>query len=264
MKFLSVNLESNPLALRIFNALYAIAIAWQIFNDFDSVNNSITHNCSYTFSVLPISSQVLTGVLLFCIIVASLGFRITNWFWLLASGIYFILFKEFLDCQAGSEKVYRAWNHALPFWSMLTLGFQNLWDSKKTIFLIKFLLLFSYFAGGLAKVRHGFTWANGRTLQYYFLQRHADLDTPLAIPIIINIKLAITLSWALLIGELLILLAFFNKKIEYFFVISFFIFQIICWQVIKLKWMPYYGWNYLIYLSLIFAWAYRIKASPKK
>lgn len=171
--------------------------------------------------------------------------------WILTATLFFIFFHDFLVCQAGPEKVYMAWNHAMVFWVFLVLGVRKTIGTTRAIFLIKFYLLFSYFAGGVAKIKHGGEWMNGYTLQYYFLQRHIDLDTPLAWNLVANLSVSKIVSYIIVLSELLIPIAFLNKKIEWVFVVGCFIFQGICWYTMKLNWMNYYGWTYLIYASIL-------------
>lgn len=264
MKLNLKNYQDKDLVLLVFTFIYALGIFVQLCLDYNFNVKPLSLMCGPITSSLNWSPQVLYWLLLGFLVASPFVQKKICWIWAITACVYFICIRDFLVCQAGPEKAYMAWNHAIVFWIFCALSFQKILGSQKTIFLIKFFLIFSYFAGGLAKIRHGLDWMNGWTLQFYFLQRHIDLDTPLAWALVSNFTLSKVLSYLVVVTELLVPLAFINKKLEWFFVVSFFIFQIICWQVLKLKWMNYYGWSYLIYVSIAAVAAARYFESKSK
>lgn len=256
MKSTTQNSQNNELILLVFSWLYAFAIFSELYRDLRFHMSSINLTCGTLTSSLNVDPTFLYNILLALIPLSLLMQKKISSGFTVCAVLFLICMRDFIICQSGPENIYTAWNHAVVFWVLLALGFKNYLGTEKTITLIKFLLLFSYFAGGIAKIRHGFEWMNGWTLQYYFLQRHIDLDAPLAWSMVSNINVAKALSWLVVLPELLVPLAFFNKRLEWLFVFSFFIFQIICWYVLKLKWMHYYGWTYLIYFSIFLVWIF--------
>ena len=256
MRSLTQNLSNDQLILKVFSFLYAIAIFIQLSWDRVFILNN-----------LPTNEMGLNPLWLFYFLCASLLInpflpKSFSWIWLLSALLFFILINQFLYTQAGPEKAYRAWNHAIVFWTFIILGFQKTLGAPRTVFLLKFFLIFSYFAGRVAKIRHGFDWTNGWTLQYYFLQRHIDLNTPEGWWLVSDLTRAQLLSWLILLVELATPLVFINKRIEYCFVGFYFIFQILCWWLMKLKFMNYYGWSYLIYASILLV--YLLKPTKKQ
>lgn len=264
MKLRLKNYQDNDLILLIFTFIYALGIFVQLYLDFNFNVKTISSMCGPLTSTLNLNPQTLYYLLLGCLVLSPFVQKKFVWIWGITACIYFVCIRDFLVCQVGPEKAYMAWNHAIVFWILSALRFQKILGSQKTVFLIKFFLIFSYFAGGVAKIRHGLDWMNGWTLQYYFLQRHIDLDTPMAWALVSNLTISKALSYLVVVTELLVPLAFINKKLEWFFVVSFFIFQIICWQVLKLQWMNYYGWAYLIYVSVAMVAVLRYFESKKQ
>jgi hypothetical protein len=251
------NYQSNELILLLFSWLYSAAIFWELHRDTAFHMNSINPSCGIMTASLGVHPNGIYYLLLALIPLSLLLQHRFAWLWGVCAALYFICLRDFVICQSGPERIYMAWNHAIVFWVFLAMSTQKILGAAKTVTLIKFLLLISYFAGGIAKVRHGLEWMNGWTLQYYFLQRHIDLNTPLAVEMVSNLQTAKILSWLVVLPEILVPLAFLNKRLEWVFVISFFIFQIICWYVLKLKWMHYYGWTYLIYFSMVLVWLFQ-------
>lgn len=101
-----------------------------------------------------------------------------------------------VGCDRGVERAYTASNHAIVWQNLFILACApgvNRWNlmnwGKEMHFLpsprwpvelLKFNLMFAYFAGGVVKVRGGLDWMNGYTLQYHLLDRHLSLDIPMA------------------------------------------------------------------------------------
>ena len=244
MNLITLNYQSDRLILRTFTFLYSAALFLQFFLD--------------RFFILH-TAPSYDGLFIFlCITLLINPFLNTkwSWWWITTTIAYCLLGSHFLFLMTDSNLTVGGINMAMPFWVFLTLSAQKWLGPSRTVFLIKFLLLFSYFAGGVAKIRHGFDWMNGWTLQYYFLARHMDLNTPEGWWLFSDLTRAKLLSIVIVTAELLTPLAFFNRKIEWFFVIFYFSFQIACWWLMKLKFMNYYGWSYLIYVAIALVFIY--------
>lgn len=249
-----LNYPNDHLILRLFSVLYAVAIGLQLYWD--------RH---FILGYLPSSYNGIYFFLAVTLVINPFLKSKFSWTWLLTTSVYFILIYDFLKIQTGGDLYFGGSNFAMPFWVLLVLSAQKWLGPSRTIFLIKFLLLFSYFAAGVAKIRHGFDWMNGWTLQHYFLSRHMDLNIPEGWWLVENLTRAKILSWLLVVVELATPLAFFNRKLEWAFVIFYFSFQIACYHLMKLKFMNYYGWSYIIYLSIILIFLYeRSKAKSIK
>ncbi len=120
--------------------------------------------------------------------------------------------------------------------------------------LIKFTLIFAYFASGVAKIREGFSWLNGYTLQWHLLDRYLYRDgAELSLAFANVFWLCLVSSWVVVGMELSAPLAYLGKRATWFILIFFLIFQLICFVVMDLRYFDFFGWVYLIYfLELYF------------
>lgn len=251
MKYPTLNYPNENLILKLFGFLYSIGMLLQLMWD-----------RSFLLGTVP---NFFNIYLLLCMSLLITPFLKTKFStaWLITMALYFWLFWSLLKVQAGSDLKIGGSNFAMSFWVFLILGLQSWLKPSQTIFLLKFILLFSYFAGGVAKIRHGLEWINGWTLQYYFLQRHIDLDIPYGWWLFSDLARAKFLSVMIVTVELLTPLAFFNKRLEWMFVAFYFSFQLACYWLMKLKFMNYYGWSYMIYVSIALVYFYdRYKKGP--
>lgn len=244
MKCLTLKYQNEDLILKVFSIFYGATLFLQLYWDQYFILNSLPE-----FKILYI-------VLCCTLIINPLLKTQFTWTWLITTVLYWVLMTRFLEVKTGSNPYAGGLNFAMPFWVFLVLGLQKFLNPSRTIFLVKFLLLFSYFAGGVAKIRHGLDWMNGWTLQYYFLQRHMDLDIPEGWWLMSNLTRAKFLSWSIVLIELCTPLAFFNRKFEWLLVAFYFSFQVACYYLMKLKFMNYYGWSYLIYASILIVYLY--------
>jgi hypothetical protein len=234
----------------LFSFLYGIAIIWELTRHYDFIYGTLEDHCS----IIPFKTnylfQIFFGLLIISIFAAIFVSKLKHFAWLLASFSFFLIFRSFVTCHSNSQNGYAPMNQAIVFWILLTLALKPLLNATRTIFLIKFYLLFSYFSGGIAKIRSGFEWTNGWTLKYHFIERHATLDLSHSIDLVSDVRYASMLSWLVIILELLVPLALLSKFIEYGFVFAFLIFQLCCWYFLEIYWMVFYGWAYLIYVSI--------------
>lgn len=170
-----------------------------------------------------------------------------------------------VGCDRGEEKAYTASNHIIVWQNLLILAVApgvNSWGvnswirnerrgseipPKWPVELLKFNLVFAYFAGGVAKVRGGLDWMNGYTLQYHLLDRHLSLDIPMAYAFASSWWLCVISSVVMVVLELSCLIVFFVPRLTIFYVGTFFGLQIFWMFLMKLHWMKYFGWAYLIY-----------------
>ncbi len=245
MNFHTLNYQNDRLILRLFGFLYAAGLLLQLYWDQHFI---LQH------------TPELTGLYIFlCGSLVLNPFLKSKWSvtWIASTIAYFIIMQRFLLIKTSGNLNIGGSNHAMVFWVLLTLSAQKWLGPSRTVFLIKFLLLFSYFAGGVAKARHGFDWMNGWTLRYYFLNRHLDLNTPEGWWLVADLTRAKILSWLLVSVELLTPLAFLSRRLEWAFVLFYASFQLLCMWLMKLKFMNYYGWSYMIYVSIALVYLYQ-------
>ena len=255
MKFLSTKVKNFLQAdqldqiLTIFVFLYSFAIAFEIWR----IHFTIVFNLKEFFAPGggDLLSQLFFWALLVSIAVSTFFYRSRPQLFLVTAGLFLVVFRIYLMTVFFPERAYMPWNHAMIFWIFLALGLRRTLTDQKLIVLLKFYLLFSYFAAGVAKVRHGWEWMNGWTMQFNVLDRHMLLDTPLAWEIFKNLPRAQFLSWTVILLELSVPLVLIFRKLEWFYVFGFLFFQFLCWYTMKIYWMDFYGWSYLIYFSIL-------------
>lgn len=228
------------------------------------------------------TSSAPTVYVLLCLSLVALGIGFVAPLFALASSIFFLLFVgTALGCAAGPDPVYMNWQHAIVFFNLLifvfspSVGFNfrkmqisssihsqySLARSAICIFLFKFNLIYTYFAGGIAKLQYGLDWANGYTLQGHLIYTHLHTYIPQATFLITKIELLTVASWVVLVAELAAPIALFSTRFSVFFVLGTLMFQIACFYLIDLTWMEYFGWAYLIY---VWDWFYRIVRSDRE
>ena len=246
MKSLTINYPSDDLILRIFGFLYGAGLFFQLYGSHHLILSTLENH--HGFHPLLFFTFLLASIVL-----SALAPPKWSWLWLVSTGLYFVLIRTFIEEHLGlhSHQHNSVLGTAMPFWVFLVMGFQKWVGSARTIFLIRFLLIFSYFSAGLIKIHYGFDWANGWTLQHYFLHRHVELDLGPGWWFASDLTRAKWASAAVLAMELLSPLAFLNRKLEWSFIALSFAFNILCFWLMKLSWMNYYGWSYLIYLAIL-------------
>ncbi len=254
-----------------FRFLYCLAIAAEVW--FDRGYLQLKHQspfCSQleVFQILALPEvgavhfEILIWTLVAALICASLGFgrRLP----LLVSVLLFgYVLGSVVGCDRGVNGAYTASNHIIVWQNLLILlvapginswkpwfRLQQTFESypvRWPVELLKFNLVFAYFAGGVSKVRGGLEWMNGYSLQYHLLDRHLSLDIPLALSFASSWWLCFVSSVFIVLLELTCLIVFFMPRLTGFYVGTFFGLQIFWMFLMKLHWMKYFGWSYLIY-----------------
>ncbi len=258
--------------LPFYRFLYPLFIIKELLQERDSFFYRAESELCYPIEIFStLSLPVLNdsnihfyfNFLLISLLFLSLGI-LTNISALLSSGLFFWIVGSTISCSAiGRPPVYIPWNHAIVFFNLIVLfvspsgtGFsidrfifrkKNIELKNWPIFLLKFNLVYSYFAGGIAKLQYGLDWMNGYSLQTQLIYRHIDLYTPYALPIIHSHLLAVVISIIVVITEVLFPLSLFNKKIAFVCISGSLVFQALFAFIIKLKWMHFFGWSYFIY-----------------
>lgn len=256
--------ESRPTwimkAYRTFYPLMIIVSLWfergPIFSRADSVlcHPLAAHNPEYAF-------YLLIGALL-CL---SAGFfqRASA----TASTLLFLwVIGSTISCASGPNPDYVPWHHAIVPFNLIVLAVAPLGSSQPNwpIFLLKFNLVYAYFAGGIAKVKFGFDWMNGYSLQAHLIYSHLHAGAPAVLPLIGQHGLLVAISITVVLAELASPLALISRRFAIFFICGSLIFQLIFYWLIDLRWMNYFGWSYLIYLLEAVAVSGLIKTGDKK
>lgn len=209
--------------------------------------------------------QFLIYVLLASLTAAAFGvFQRSALFVALVLFVY--VFGIAIGCDRGKENFYTSWQHCIVVFTLLVLLVTPKNESRGwPIEILKFNILVSYFAGGIVKIKTGFDWMNGYTLQYYFIKRHLIFDSPLAFELAQSLTLMKFFSISTVIMELLIPIAWFTRRqIGWMFMVLTLVLQILCWYLLDLKWFAFYGWTYLIYLfEIIFYFSERNKINNR-
>jgi hypothetical protein len=221
---------------------------------FQFLNISFSSSQTYALAI---------GALIASLILAGLG--VLGRFSIFISLLLFLLvIGESIGCARGEDGFYTSWQHCVVVFNLLVLVvapatesvfsfYRNSKESPKLeswpIELLKFNLVYTYFAGGIVKIKNGLEWMNGYTLQGHLFYYHLEGDLPLAYSLAQNLELMKFISIATVVMELLFPIVLISRRpVGWAFAIITFVMQVIFWYLIDLQWMRYFGWSYLIYL----------------
>ncbi len=248
-KITSLNkLYKDKKTLDLFAIIYSIAICCEL----------IRVRSYYIFTGEYYLTSVLKGTFgysyLYCSLIAILpisGFlyRKHSHIFLYVSLMFFCVFKVIINSKLYPENIFQPYNHDIVFWIFLTLGLRQFIEDAKVISLIKFYILFSYFAGGVIKIKSGWDWMNGWTLYYYIIDRSVIYDIPFALGFFKNLLYAKIASWIAVVSELSVVFVLFKKSLNFYFSLFFIIFQIFCHFILEIHFLPFFIWANLIYLA---------------
>lgn len=269
--------------LSLFRFLFCSAIFLQLLRMEDSLKAQIlVLKCGstpiMTWLGFSIGFDLLSYLYLSCLVglfFSAIGF-VTRLSLLTSTISFFLVLSTSIGCTTGgSADVYTPWNHAIVVFNLLILTISSgvnrysvdtLWKSKQkihlvsntvpnwTLWLLKFNLVYSYFAGGIVKIKFGLDWMNGYTLQYYLLFRHLHLDTPLGFELAQNFSLMIILSIGTVLLELLFPLVLFYRRFAIFAITTTLLVQAMFWIITDLRWMLFFGAAYFVYLVEAIEW----------
>ncbi len=267
--------KTSPKILSIYRVLYPLFIIIELLNDQYVIY--VRSNSSFCASPLPIFSilnipvldsyyikivfwSLLTSLFLLSFGLFTKGMALTSMF------LFFWIIGSTLSCTLGEGAAYINWQHVIVIFNLLILAVSTsgtlysleniIFKSRRVsnesslywpIFLLKFNLIYSYFAGGISKIQHGLDWMNGYTLQGHLLYTHLHIGTPDVLPFLSNLWLLIGVSVIVCTAEVLAPIALFSRTYSIVFIIGSLIFQVLFFFLIDLRWMHYFGWSYLIY-----------------
>src|SRR3989338_8820089 len=153
--------------------------------------------------------------------------------------MYFFTYKLALFNTDTINPLYRQWSQVSIFWVMLFLALHRYIGAKSVIFLIHFVLVYSFFSAGISKLRNEVSWINGYTLSYYMSFRAMNLNLLNQIEFFSNLTVMRVFSILIIAFELLTPLSLFSKKASVIFFISTVSFLIISMVLIDIYWLKY-------------------------
>ena len=242
-------LDINKKILDIFAIIYSIAICYELIQ----VRSYYIYTGEYYLNQIfkcSFGYSYLYHFLILILPIAGFLYRKYSNVFLCVSVMFFYVFKIIINSKLYPENAFQPYNQNIVFWIFLTMGLRQFMnDDHKIIYLIKFYVLFSYFAGGLIKIKSGLDWMNGWTLYYYLIDRSVIYRIPFALGFFKNLLYAKIASWVAIISELSVFLTLFKKKLEIYFTFFFITFQIFCHFILEIHFLPFFIWANLIYLS---------------
>lgn len=269
--------------LPIFRIIYPLCIAITLIRERDTIlqrSESVLCHPIELLSWLHLSlpNKEALNFLFICLIMSlfalSVGF-FSRLFGAVSFFLFFYVYGSTISCAVGKNPDYIPWNHAIVVFNLFLLFIsdsgrkysldalvfkkKSSFDLNWPIFLLKFNLIYAYFASAFAKLSGEFLWVNGYSLQAQMIYRHLNLDTPEILFLINSNKIAYFVSIVVITSELLSPLALINKYAAVIFVSGSLIFQIFFAWSIELRWMSYFGWAYLIYFFEVVAYLKREK-----
>lgn len=272
--------EESALAYKIihwYRLLFCFSIAFHIFLDRSFFLDLSRNERCYPIEVfqwlhIPLLKSSIYGLavdtLILSLLIAGIGLlgRLSIFVSLL---LFFLVLGQSIGCDRGQFGFYTSWQHCIVIFNLMVLCFCSTHsmisrgESSKnnknkleiwTVELLKFNLVYSYFAGGIVKIRSGFEWMNGYTLQGHIFHSHLESDLPLAYSLAQNLTLMKIISIATVVVELLYPIVLITRpQVGWFFASITLFMQMIFWLLIDLQWMKYFGWSYLVYfLEILF------------
>ncbi len=123
--------------------------------------------------------------------------------------------------------------------------------------LIKSTIALAYFGAGYCKIATSFLWADGYTLQAYFLHRHILLDMELSGFLAQFYYLCLFLGIASLILELTFFLIIFFPRLAPFYVFSALMFHVSVIFTMDINFLKTFALVYLVFIRVsFFSWLY--------
>lgn len=116
--------------------------------------------------------------------------------------------------------------------------------------LVKLVFGFCYFGAGYCKVASHPLWADGYTLQAYFLQKHMLVDNAVAQWMAQHWWLCLFAGIGTLVLELtFFIVPFVPRAVQWLYVAAGVSFHTMIWLTMSINFFPYWGWVYLVFLD---------------
>lgn len=210
--------------------------------------------------VLSKTGFISTGfILVFCLIFSTIGYY-PRFFILLSLVCYFLYFNPIISLSYIQRKT-----NLIPIVLFILLFSPSIdaqLDQPTTgwsILLVKIVLAQIYFSAGMQKLRRtGLRWADGRSLQAYFIDHYLWGDTQSALKMANHPSLCRLLSISVLIFELTFWIIIFLPVLTYIYLPAAFLFHLGILFTMKINYLKYLSPTYLVFLT---DFAFQIKAS---
>ena len=268
----------------VFSSMYCLGISIQVFLDKNHIKKMIEQHSRVDMESLlsfnPLGSfivehlQLSLSLLIVALILTSVP-RFRRYCSFFSFFLFFLIFNEYISHRPVNHRSYIPWNHGLVVFNLLTIWLGSFFDKDfrkenlKTsrfdwrVLLIHMNLVFAYFNSSLVKLSNDTWWANGFTLQKYFLGRYLVFEKESILFLVQNFPLLVFIGIGTLFIEITYPLSIFNKKAYVFYGFIGFFTQILFYYLIDLRWMKYFGWSYLIVLLSILSWLMDHFRSPR-
>ena len=175
------------------------------------------------------------------------------------------------SCEIGWDPIYVSWNRSIIIFNLFVLAcakdigrlhffnlkkfsrsnLQRLYSETTDIWpenLLKFNLIFTYFAAAISKLRNGFIWVNGYSLQKIFFYRYINFGSQLSLWAARSFYFCIVISICILLMEFFSPAVFFlNKRLSLIYVVFIFCFQIGVYFIMDLPWIRNSGWAFVAF-----------------
>jgi hypothetical protein len=258
--------------LAIFRIIFPLGIILELWRDYPGFNQHIGGPLCQPIQIFydlglpllsPIYLKIVFTSLILSLILLSIGF-LSRLSAIVSLLLFFWLIGTSLGCSYGQDPNYTNWQHTIVIFNLLVMAIfpmGSLWRgpghgfllseriAQWPVFLLKFNLIYAYFAGGVAKLRYGLDWANGYTLQGHLIYTYLHLGKEDILNLISNLHILVLISSLVLLVEIISPLALFSRKFAIFFISGSLAFHLLFYIIIDLRWMHYFGWAYVIYFA---------------
>lgn len=257
--------------LPLFRVLYPLALLYPLLIEMPSIFARADSQMCYPIPIfkllsLPIIPSSWMPIIFWLLIGSLLSLSVglaTRVSAATATFLFFWVIGSTISCASGPNPDYTPWHQAIVVFNLLILAVapcnqrfsldRSFWQISPAeslnwpILLLKFNLAFAYFAGGIAKLRHGLDWMNGYSLQAHLIYTHLHIDTPAVLPLLKYHELMVAISVIVVVAEIVFPLALISRFMAIVCIAGSLAFQLLFYYLIDLRWMPYFGWSYLIY-----------------
>lgn len=257
---------------RMFLILFDLAVALQILMNFRHqlryfetqptriYPHPIPLLGKFKIPILDRKQFIISGIILMLsLIIAAIGYY-PRFFLLISLFSYFLYFNPIMSLSYIQRKT-----NLIPIVLLILLFSPSIDISLDkgaevwSIILIKIVIAQMYFSAGLQKLRRaGFRWANGESLQAYFLDHYLWSDTGLALRLAKLPILCRLLSVSVLFFELTFWIIIFLPSLTYFYLLTAFLFHFGIMVSMRINYLKYLSPVYLVFLTDI---AFKIKTA---
>ena len=203
-------------------------------------------------SVLPTTAypQLFYGLMILGLLVTPLAKKAQSTLCLLTAILFVTLIGQALAVREHPNPIYQQWSQAICVWVLLALALRPWLKDHRTLRLIQILVVLAFFGSGIAKLQNEVSWANGYTLRYHLAIRAIHLNLSFENPLLQSLTLSKLASLFVMVVELSAPLCLLRRRWEVFFLVWAFFFHLICYAVLDIRWVHYFGWAYFAFPAL--------------